>query len=126
MRYTIEGVTDERDSCDCCGKTGLKRTVVLADSDGEFVFFGTTCAARAMRVQVREVRAGIRNAAARQREADRRLVVERDRKRSARWVAHLIARTGGLSDYAGAPDVFGMIEACGGYAAARVGFSHLD
>jgi hypothetical protein len=41
-------ITDERTDCDCCGKSGLKRTVVLKDENGEFVFFGTTCAARAL------------------------------------------------------------------------------
>lgn len=46
-RYIIAGITDERDSCDCCGKTGLKRVVVLLDLDtDEFVFYGTTCADR--------------------------------------------------------------------------------
>ena len=46
-RYTIAGITDERDACDCCGKSGLKRVVVLLDLDTtEFVFFGTTCARR--------------------------------------------------------------------------------
>lgn len=46
-RYTVAGITDERDACDCCGKSGLKRVVVLLDLDSsEFVFFGTTCASR--------------------------------------------------------------------------------
>lgn len=45
--YSIAGITDERDTCDCCGKTGLKRVVVLLDLDtSDFVFFGTTCVAR--------------------------------------------------------------------------------
>ncbi len=46
-RYIIAGITDERDTCECCGKTGLKRVVVLLDLDtDEFVFYGTTCADR--------------------------------------------------------------------------------
>lgn len=46
-RYTVAGITDERSTCDCCGKSGLKRVVVLLDLDTcDFVFFGTTCAAR--------------------------------------------------------------------------------
>ncbi len=43
----VVGTTDERDTCDCCGKTDLKRVVVLLDDDNEFVFFGTTCADKA-------------------------------------------------------------------------------
>lgn len=46
-RYTIAGVTDERDTCENCGRTDLKRTVVLDDGE-RFVFFGTACAARAL------------------------------------------------------------------------------
>jgi hypothetical protein len=38
------GVTDERDSCDCCGKTGLKKVVVFENSNGEFEFRGSSCA----------------------------------------------------------------------------------
>lgn len=44
---TILGICDDRNTCDCCGKTGLKKTVAL-DIDGETVFFGTTCAAWAI------------------------------------------------------------------------------
>ena len=47
MSFTVVGTTDETLSCDCCGRTGLKMTVVLRDSEGEFVFYGRTCAARA-------------------------------------------------------------------------------
>lgn len=42
------GVTDERNTCDKCGKTHLKRMVVLK-IDGEFAFYGTDCAAKALR-----------------------------------------------------------------------------
>lgn len=49
-------ITDERDTCDCCGKTGLKRVVVLDPCDGnEFLFYGTTCAAIATGVASRVV-----------------------------------------------------------------------
>ena len=49
MSFTVVGTTDETLSCDCCGRTGLKMTVVLRDSEGEFVFYGRTCAPRATR-----------------------------------------------------------------------------
>jgi len=45
------GVTDEVDTCFCCGKTDLVRTVVFettqkwqASGGDQFVFFGSTCA----------------------------------------------------------------------------------
>lgn len=49
MSQTIKiiGTTDTVGTCDCCGRTDLKKTVVL-DRDGSRSFFGTACAARAM------------------------------------------------------------------------------
>lgn len=48
------GITDEVDTCSCCGKTNLRRTVVFKTTQewqgkggDEFVFFGTTCATNA-------------------------------------------------------------------------------
>lgn len=42
------GVTDERDACDCCGKSGLKRVVVFKNNNsGEFEFRGSSCALKA-------------------------------------------------------------------------------
>lgn len=45
--YTAIGTTDENTTCDCCGKPNLKMTVVLRDDEGDFHFFGRSCAARA-------------------------------------------------------------------------------
>lgn len=43
----IIGYTDSVNECDCCGKTELKGTYVMAnDCDGEF-YYGTTCGAKA-------------------------------------------------------------------------------
>lgn len=53
-RFKIDGITDDQDTCDCCGRQGLKRTVRLLrlDADGnpvEALHYGTTCAAKALR-----------------------------------------------------------------------------
>jgi hypothetical protein len=68
-KFRIVGTTDEVTSCDCCGKTELKSTVELweLDADGndlgdQPVYFGVTCAARAMRREVKEVRRDVRTA----------------------------------------------------------------
>lgn len=45
--YKILGITDDQTTCDCCGKTNLKRVVAL-EIEGQVVKFGTTCAARAL------------------------------------------------------------------------------
>lgn len=43
----VLGVNGDRDTCACCGKTGLKRVVWLEIDGGEPVHYGTVCAARA-------------------------------------------------------------------------------
>lgn len=40
------GITDAVTSCDCCGKSGLRRTVAMELDGGELVHYGTTCASR--------------------------------------------------------------------------------
>ena len=39
-------ITDEVDTCDCCGRTELKATVAMQLSDGGILHYGRTCAAR--------------------------------------------------------------------------------
>ena len=46
--FKILGITDDVTTCDCCGKTNLKKTVVL-DNGSETVFYGVDCAATALR-----------------------------------------------------------------------------
>lgn len=40
----VLGITDERTECECCGKTGLKRTVAL-EFGHDIRFYGIDCAA---------------------------------------------------------------------------------
>lgn len=40
-------ITDSVKSCDCCGKSNLKKTAEL-NIDGEIVHYGVNCAARAL------------------------------------------------------------------------------
>lgn len=52
------GTSDEVLQCECCGKTDLKRTVVIAmDQDSEPVYFGSDCAARTLRYRGIEIKA---------------------------------------------------------------------
>lgn len=56
-RYTYLGVTDACTYCEQCGKPNLKSTIVLqpldedGNHDGDPVYFGSTCAARALAVR---------------------------------------------------------------------------
>ncbi len=45
-RFKVLGVNDDKDFCECCGKTGLKRVVWIEDSEtGKLQHFGVVCAA---------------------------------------------------------------------------------
>lgn len=48
MALRIIGISDEVTTCECCGRTNLKKTVVLTDGEGE-KRYGSECAAKAMR-----------------------------------------------------------------------------
>ena len=44
------GINDVVTTCECCGRAGLKKTVVLEIGDsGSQVHFGTQCASKALR-----------------------------------------------------------------------------
>lgn len=48
----VLGINDDVTTCECCGKTNLKKTVVLATETGE-VHYGVNCAARALLPKVK-------------------------------------------------------------------------
>ena len=44
-QFRIKAIVDDVNSCECCGKTGLVRTVAIENLEtGEIKYFGTTCA----------------------------------------------------------------------------------
>lgn len=45
--WKVLGKNDEVTTCECCGKAGLKLTVVMTNGEGE-VRYGRDCAARAL------------------------------------------------------------------------------
>lgn len=54
MTYKLFGITEDRDTCHHCGRTDLRRVVVLAETDADgnairTLDMGTTCAANALR-----------------------------------------------------------------------------
>jgi len=51
-KWRVLGKNDEVTTCECCGKSNLKLTVVLTDGDRE-VRYGRDCAARAIAPVVR-------------------------------------------------------------------------
>lgn len=108
--FKILGTTDDVTECDLCGRVELKGTVVLlpvdADggADGEAMYFGTSCAARAAGWTVREVTAGVKAVKAEERarqEAERARKDAADRERTAdrnAAIANWCAQTYGTRD----------------------------
>jgi hypothetical protein len=45
----VLGTDADYSTCDKCGKTGLKKTVVIQLEDDQIVHYGTTCASKAFR-----------------------------------------------------------------------------
>jgi hypothetical protein len=107
------------ETCDCCGREGLKKTIKLISPEGRVVWFGTGCAARAMSCKPLVVR----KAREEQIDADTQAI------RRARFLAEFEedARFGAFLD-AAAPDVpkcwdgksnrIAQIGALGGWKAA--------
>jgi hypothetical protein len=105
--YRVIGTTDESTECDLCGKVELKATVMLVpidaegNADGDVCYFGTSCAAKAAGWTVREVRAGIKRAAAEKLTAERaRRIAEREAETKAynAWVAETYGTGAPLKD----------------------------
>ncbi|NEB76006.1 hypothetical protein G3I40_12350 [Streptomyces sp. SID14478] len=53
-QWIVKGVVDDSDTCECCGRTNLKRTVALmpldaeGNEEGDVSYYGTSCAAVAL------------------------------------------------------------------------------
>lgn len=101
MPLTVLGINEDVTTCECCGKAGLKLTVILSNGDGE-VYFGRDCAARAIagkygRKKTAETMEKMAREADRARmEAERRKVHEIGEVRSVRpWVIESIGCNGG-------------------------------
>ncbi len=55
----VLGINDAVNSCDCCGKSNLKSTVIVS-IDGVVFHYGSTCAARNLNISKLVLNAGIR------------------------------------------------------------------
>ena len=116
--HSVLGTCDDVSSCDCCGRQNLKRTVALHNSvTGEDVFFGTTCAARALKWTTKEVRSAVKDADARRAAEERAAREAKRRAEDALWQSFLDANAVNVPP--GHHNRFLQIESLGGYAAAR-------
>lgn len=109
------GTSDEVTTCDCCGKKDLKATVALSIGDADPVYFGVVCAARALKMPAKDVRAKNKSAD----DAKHAAKMEADRAAHqefmVRWSAFLAkAGTG--------PGIFEQIQSLGGMERAQAMF----
>lgn len=105
------------DTCDCCGREGLKRTVKLISPAGRPVWYGTGCAARAMGCPTKTVTKARKAAHDAAYAAERKQKAAESRAREAAWQAFLDANAVGVAP--GAGNRFEQIQSLGGYAAAK-------
>lgn len=54
----ILGLCDSVNSCQCCGKQGLKHTVAI-DFDGEILYYGSSCARKPSGLNSKEIKSEI-------------------------------------------------------------------
>lgn len=111
---TFLGNTDEVDTCDCCGRTNLKATVALETEAGAVVYYGVTCAARAIGRKVSEVKAAAKaadDAKAAAERAARDAAFRADYDRMQAWLDAVVPSQKG--------ERLLQLEALGGYAAAK-------
>jgi hypothetical protein len=54
-------ITEEIDTCDCCGRTDLKATVAMQLNDGGILYYGRTCAARNSGKDQRQIKKEIKD-----------------------------------------------------------------
>jgi len=46
-QFKFCGISDEVTVCECCGKTNLRKTIILTNGEGE-MHYGTDCASKAI------------------------------------------------------------------------------
>lgn len=102
MGSKILGITNDVTTCECCGRTDLKRTVVIGhtDADGnvtDILHYGTNCAARVTKIRrTGKAIEGLAELAQRQAEQDHRArtVVVDDNPLDVLWVVESIGGNG--------------------------------
>lgn len=91
--WKVLGTSDEILTCGCCGKTNLKKTVVLTNGEEE-VYFGTECAALRMSCKKTDVEKAVRSAAKAAQEEETRQRNIREYEAWQRYNAWLLATYG--------------------------------
>lgn len=108
------GTADDVNTCECCGRKNLKHTVALSFDDGEAVFYGTSCAAVALRMPAIEVKRSAKKVDDEKRNAEMATRQAADRSRYAAFQTWLDAQLPSLKG-----ERFLQLQELGGYKAAH-------
>jgi len=100
------------DTCDCCGRDGLKKTVKLVHPSGNAVWYGVGCAAKAMSLKNGEVERARKAQTSDLEDSERKSRAVAFHAEQAEWVAFLIRA-------AGPGEIIDQIARLGGMQAAR-------
>ena len=100
------------DTCDCCGRDGLKKTVKLVHPSGNAVWYGVGCAAKAMSLKNGEVERARKAQISDLEDSERKSRAVAFHAEQAEWVAFLIRA-------AGPGEIIDQIARLGGMQAAR-------
>lgn len=102
QRYRILGTNQDQDSCECCGKTGLKKVVWLSELDadgnttGKPLAVGCNCAAKLARIPTGRVERLATDADETARKAELAKVHEVGFDRSVcTWIIEAVGNNGG-------------------------------
>jgi hypothetical protein len=133
MAYRVLGSTPDVTSCDLCGRSDLKGTIILQPLDAEGnaepcdpVHFGSDCGARAAGWTQREIKRLARTADDERRAAEAAARETEREAEFARWTAFVAQAAGITPNYRGhigepvcGFDLGAAIAKLGGYGAAR-------
>ena len=106
------------ETCDCCGRQGLKKTIKLVNPGGRVVWYGTGCAAKAMGSQQKLVEKKRKEAIKARDDEDRRIRNAMEKAKDIAWQNWLNDMTDVPNAWDGKPDRTRQIEALGGISNA--------
>ena len=107
------------ETCDCCGRQGLKKTVKLVNPGGRVVWYGTGCAAKAMGGEQKLVEKKRKEAIKRADDAERKARQAKIDADSMDWFCFLSRTAGAMFSWDGKIDRFAQIQKLGGMTEAR-------
>lgn len=129
--FKVRGENEDVNTCECCGRQGLKKTIVLeyienGELTGEVTYFGTTCAAKAAGWTTKYVKDEVKAIQAEERRVKAKAEAEARKIENERWERFLVLATGIPAEWektcygtVKSPNLRPHFEALGGFGEAR-------